>query len=328
MNKRVKSFYMAMKTKIILLLLTFINGNSIFSQTGKALLSKEMLTDYPSLLVKLSFKKISQNYPTTVNSINAFYKESVTKNNEIQNSCEAVLDISKSPYCSTKQDKISVSDIRGNSKQEYFENYIIKLQGGPVSCLECDVVKHPFLGTFLHELDENFEFSFKKCEKINGRETYVLNFSQKQGVSTSLFKGEISIDSASFAIVKVNYSMDIKNREWAYARFFRSIPENSKINMISANYKVGYKEHNNKWYLDYSSTDLVFNILNKAESTYDIYNINSRIAVTGIFTANLIMDKRDFLKRSEVLINKSIDDKYVDKWEQYNDIMLLTSANY
>ncbi|MHC1780881.1 MAG: hypothetical protein AB9922_11660 [Bacteroidales bacterium] len=317
-----------MKTKIFLLLLTFINSNNIFSQTGRALLNKDAVADNPSLLVKLSFKRVSQNYPTTENSVNAFYKESVLKNGTALNSCEAILDISKSPYCSTKSDKITISDVRGDVKSNDLENYIIKLQGGPLSCLECDVVKHPFLGTFLHEIDENFDFIYKKREKLNGRETYIIDFKQKPGVNSSLFSGEIYIDSLSYAIVKVNYCMEVKNREWAYARFFKSIPKNSKISMVSANYKVAYKEHNNRWYLDYSSSDISFNILNKTESTYDIYNINSRIAVTGIFSANLIIDKRDFLKRSDVLIDKSQEVKYVDKWEQYNDIMLLTSANY
>lgn len=328
MNKKIKCFYMAMKTKIILLLLAFINGNTLFSQTGKPILSKELISANPSLLVKLSFRKITQNYPTIENSVNAFYKESVLKNGTTLNSCEAILDISKSPYCSTKSDKISVSDVRGDANSNNIENFIIKLQGGPLSCLECDVVKHPFLGSFLHEIDENFEFIYKKCEKIVGRETYVLDFRQKPGVNNLLFSGQIFIDSLTCAIVKVNYTLDVKGKEWAYARFFRSIPKNSKINMISANYMVAYKEHNNKWYLDYSSSDIHFNILDKSESTYDLYSINSKIAVTGIFSANLIIDKRDFLKRSDVLLNKAQDMKYVDKWEQYNDIMLLTSANY
>lgn len=328
MNKKIKSFYMAIKTKIFLLLLAFINGSNVFSQPSKYSFNKDLIVSNPSILVKLSFKRISQNYPSSENSINAFYKESVTKNSSVINSCEAVLDILKSPYCSTKSDKICVTDVRGDAKSNDVENYIIKLQGGPLSCLECDVVKHPFLGTFLYEIDENFDFTYIKSEKLFGGETYIIDFKQKPGVNSSLFSGELFIDSLTCAIVKVNFSIDVKNREWAYARFFRTIPKNSKINMISANYKVAYREHKNKWYLDYSSSDISFNILNKSESTYDTYNIDSKVAVTGIFSANLIVDKRDFLKRSDVLIDKAQENRYVDKWEQYNDIMLLTSANY
>ena len=122
--------------------------------------------------------------------------------------------------------------------------------------------------------------------------------------------------------------MDVKNREWAYDRFFHSIPKKSKINLLSASYKIAYKEYNSKWYLDYSSTNICFNILNKSDSTSDIYNFNTSIAVTGIFSVNLIIDKRDFLKISDLVLDNDQVKKYYDKWDQYNEIMTIISANY
>ena len=162
MNKKTKSFYMAIKTKIILLLLTSINSNNIFSKTRKTSLRKEMVISNPSLLLKLSFKNVSQNYPNTENSYNAFYKETIIKNSSLLNSSEAILDIVKSPYCSSECDKIIVSDVRGVTKSNDLENYVIKLHGGPLNCLECDVLKQPFLGTFLNEIEDKFEFSYIK----------------------------------------------------------------------------------------------------------------------------------------------------------------------
>jgi hypothetical protein len=97
--------------------------------------------------------------------------------------------------------------------------------------------------------------------------------------------------------------------------------------MVSADYVVNYREYDNKWYFDYSTSNVTFNILNKLESTYDVYNINSQLAVTNLVADGFTIDKKDMLKSTDILADKIGDYKIASEWDVYNLIMLL-AINY
>lgn len=278
-------------------------------------------------LVQRSLSQISVNYPKSDNQMNAFYKERVTKNNDCLSLNEAILNINKTSYITPKDDQIAVKDARGNCNTKLMDPIFVKLQGGPVTALELDLVKHPFLGCEKHNIGDYYEFEYSKPVNMYGKNFYVVNFKQKYADGEMLFRGKLFIDAKSLAIAKAEYSMNVEKREYAYTRFLKSKPKHSDVKMIAADYVVNYREYNNKWYFDYSTSNVTFNILNKLESTYDIYNLNSQLAVTNLIAENFSIDKKDLLKSTDILADKISDYKVASEWDVYNLIMLL-AINY
>ncbi len=283
-------------------------------------------TDAASL-VKQSLSKISVNYSTTDNYMNAFYKERVLKNHEAISVNEAVLDIEKISYTRQQKDRIAIRDLRGNNYHNNNIPFNVKLQGGPVSAIELDVVKNPFLGCLPYQVSDYYNFEYEESQMLHGKEFYVVSFNQKPGTERNLFRGKIFIDKESLAIGRIEYSMNIENDSWSYGKFVSKKPRNSDIRMVEATYVVSYREYNNKWYFDYSTSNISFNIQDRAEQTYDTYSINSQMAVTNLVADNFSIDKKEMVKSTDILADKANNTTLASDWDIYNLIMLL-AINY
>jgi len=312
-----------MKTKNYFLLLTILTLS--LSALAKTSSTSELTNPKfeASKLVQQSFKKISANYPTSENKMNAFYKERVTKNNDCISVNEAILDINKSSYLTPKSDQLAVRDVRGNSNASESDCYMIKLQGGPVSALQLDVVKYPFLGSDIYNISDNYNFEYDTPVEMDGKSFYVVNFNQKYTTGEMLFRGKIFIESESLAIGKIEFSMNVENRGWAYTKFLKNKPKHSNVKMVSADYVVTYKEYNNRWYFDYSTSSVSFNIYNKQESTFNTYTVNSQLAVTNLVAEEFTISKKDLLKSTDILADKTSDIKIASEWDIFNLIMML-----
>ncbi|MDP3398363.1 MAG: hypothetical protein Q8S23_04380 [Bacteroidales bacterium] len=316
-----------MKTKALLLSVIAIFALTSI-QAGIAPKSeiKNPKTD-PATLVQIAFSKISQNYSTTENQINAFYKERVIRNNDCVSVNEAILNINKSPYKGWKRDLVAVKDVRGNCDFSKIDAFMVKLQGGPISALQLDVVKTPFLGTELHDIRDKYNFEYLEPVEMFGRPFYVVAFDQKIKDEETLYKGKIYIDSKSSAIGKIEFSMNVENNTDSYKLFLKSKPKKSTVNMMSADYVVNYREYNGQWYLDYTTSDITFYVEKDKKVPADIYTISSQLAVTSLIAEKFSIDKKDLLKSTDVLADKIGDFKVASEWDIYNLIMLL-AINY
>jgi hypothetical protein len=312
-----------MKTKNFFLLFTILTFSICALAKNSAPTNLTNPKYEASRLVQQSFKKISANYPTSENKMNAFYKERVIKNSNCISVNEAILDINKSSYISSKNDQMAVRDVRGNNNASDSDCYMIKLQGGPVSALQLDVVKYPFLGSDIYNISDNYNFDYDTPVEIDGKDFYVVNFNQKYTTGEMLFRGKIFIESESLAIGKIEFSMNVENRGWAYTKFLKNKPKHSNVKMVSADYVVTYKEYNNRWYFDYSTSSVSFNIYDKQESTFNTYTVNSQLAVTNLVAEEFTISKKDLLRSTDTLADKAGDIKIASEWDIFNLIMML-----
>lgn len=276
-------------------------------------------------LVKKSLSLIGKNYPETTNYMNAFYKEEIMQNNSCITVNEALLNIQKSSYLSTKADLASIAQVRGNCSPNVQDNFLVKLQGGPISALKLDVIKEPFLGSYKHNIEESYTFQYSTPITLEDNEYYIVDFKQNPTETRTLYRGKIFIEKKSLAIAKIVYSMNVENRIDSYSRFFAKQPKGRDVKMISANYMVNYREYNGKWYFDYSTSNISFHSINRLDNSYDIYNINSQIAVTNLIAQNFTIDKSNILKSSDNLTDKIKDSNSSSDWDIYNLILLIAS---
>lgn len=276
-------------------------------------------------LVKKSLSLIGSNYADSPNYMNAYYKEMVKQNNSCITTNEALLNIKKSSYLTSKQDQVSIAKIKGECNPSQQDELLVKLQGGPTSALSMDIAKRPFLGALAHEVEKSYTFEYADPTTINNRECYVITFEQKPSDARMLYRGKIYIDKASLAIAKMEYSRNVEDRDYSYTTFFTKRPKGHSVKMLSANYVITYKEYNDKWHFNYSTSDINFNMEDNSDHTYNTYNVNSQIAVTNLIAENLTINKGDLLKRSDILTDKAKESSDTSEWDIYNKIMLIAA---
>ncbi len=314
-----------MKTKFLILLLSFLQiGTSIQAQKINELKDCHPKYDAAGLVSRALFT-IHKNYPNSKNAMNTFYKENIYKNNECISTNEAILDVVKESYLSNKKDIVAIKSIRGNSNLDNEESLMVKLQGGPISALELDVAKNPFLGCYAHNISESYTFEYDKSTEIDRKDFYVVNFNQLNTYDQMLFRGKIYIEKKSLAIGKIEYSMNVEKRSFAYQNFFSRTPKNKDIIVTNANYVVNYKDFGGKWYYDYSTSNINFTIINTIENTFDTYLVNTQMAVTTLIAQNISIDKKEMLRSTDILSDKVKDFNLASDWDIYNLIMLIAS---
>lgn len=281
----------------------------------------------PATLVQIAMSKISDNYSASENQINAFYKERVIRNNDCVSVNEAILNINKSPYKGWKRDLVAVKDVRGNCDFSKIDTLMVKLQGGPISALKLDFAKHKLPGFETSDFKDIYNFEYSEPAVLNGKTFYVVTFDQKDKSQETLYRGKIYIDTKSYAIGKIEFSMNVENKNDAYKAFLKGKPKKANVSMIAANYVVNYREYDNQWYLDYTTSDISFYIEKSKKQIPDIYTVSSQLAVTTLVADKFTIDKREMLKATDILADKIGDFKIASDWDIYNLIMLL-AINY
>ena len=92
-----------------------------------------------------------------------------------------------------------------------------------------------------------------------------------------------------------------------------------------AKYVVNYKEYNNKWYFDYSTSDVMFQVKWNKNTLNSNYTLKSQLAVTSISNKDVKLDKRHLLKPSDIVADKVKEYNDTTDWDIYNMIMLLAA---
>jgi hypothetical protein len=275
-------------------------------------------------LVQKAFRNVSENYSKDDNMMSAFYRESVNKDTNVVSINEAILDISKASYITSKNDKVVIKKARGNNPElKGVDAVMMKLQGGPNSALLIDIVKYPFLGVDVNELNDKYTFAYGLPEKIDNKEYYVVLFNEKCTEQDILFRGKMYIEPKSYAISRVIFSMNVEKRGDAYMSFVKQKPTFMHMDVKQANYVVNYKEYNNKWYFDYSTSEVYFQVKWNKMAINNEYTLKSQLAVTNLITENIKIDKKDLLKPSDFVADKVKDYQDTTNWDVYNLIMLL-----
>ena len=235
-----------------------------------------------------------------------------------------ILDFSKASYMSGKNDKIFISKARGNTPTlQGCDALMMKFQGGPNSALSIDVVKHPFLGTDLYNIGEYYNFKYGTPEVIDNKDYYVVVFDSKYKEQDIMFRGKIYIEPETYAISRVAFSMNVENRSDAYLNFIKQKPSLVNMDVQKATYVVNYKNYNNKWYFDYSTSEVTFNVKWKKMDVNSEYTLRSQLAVTNLTSKDVKIDKKDLLKPSDIVAEKVKEYNDTTNWDVYNLIMLL-----
>ena len=278
-------------------------------------------TGDPVELLMTAISNIKKNYPTNPEQQVGFYRETIKQNRNYVAVAEAVLDVYKASYINDfDYDRIKIYKGRKNQDVKKMDTILFKFQGGPKTAFLLDMVKTP--GNLLYEdMLEYYNFKLTGITKINDKESYIIEFDQKDNVDFPLYQGKIYLDIKSLAIAGVDFRFSDKGIDLASSELVRRKPISMKLDVESGNYLVNYREMNGKWYLNHVRSELVFKCKWNKKLFSSKYTTMFEMAVTDRDSANVNKFKfRESAKMSDVFadqVNYFADE---DFWGEYNYI--------
>ncbi len=268
-----------------------------------------------------SSKSIKHNYLTVPVGMSGFYREIIKRGNKYLSLNEAVVDIHKQSYLSSLSDNISIYKGRGNTNRTVSDTLFLQLQGGPVSTLQLDIVKDPFIAVDLFSAPQYYEFKMGPMFFMDNLNIYTIDFDQVADVSDILFRGRIYIESQTLAIMRIEFEMNVQGRNDSWKAFVRKKPDDMQIGVDWAKYQINYRQHNEKWYVDYARIDLRFTAKYKGKLLKNKYDITTELAITDIDNKSALnIESNQRFKMKDILQNKVNDFRDDYFWENYNII--------
>lgn len=280
-------------------------------------------SDDATELFKSAFasRYIKKNYPSENIGMSGFYRETIKKGNKYISLSEAVVDILKKDYTSIDGDNTAIYKGRGSTNRNISDTLFMQLQGGPATSLNLDIVKNPFIGVNMISADYYYHFKPGPVMFMDDMNIYTIEFNQVEGISDILYRGRIFVESQSLAIVRIEFEMNVEGRKDAWKSFVRKKPSDIQIGVDWAKYQVNYRQHGEKWYLDYARIDLRFNAKYKGKWLKNKYDIITELAVTDIDNPSALkIPYAERFRMKDILQEKVADFQDDNFWENYNII--------
>jgi hypothetical protein len=251
----------------------------------------------------------------------AFYRETLKQNRNYVAISEAVLDIYNSGYRESFDfDRVKIYKGRKSKDVKKMDTVLVKFQGGPRTAMFLDVVKNP--GVILDpEVFQYYKFTLAGIVKVNDRNNYVIAFEQSKLVDYPLYEGKIYIDVESIAITSLDFHLSEKSLGDATRVLVKKKPMGMRMEVLSGNYMVRYREIEGKWVLNYVRSEVAF------KSKWDKKLFKSNIiamfemAVTDRDAQNV--EKFPYkvaVKFTDVLSDEVDSFQDDDYWGEYNTI--------
>lgn len=298
------------------------NGNIIEMEISPVPIKEVVVSNVdPKSLIEIALRNIRENYTVEPIMMTSFYRETIKKNRSYVSISEAVLDVYKSPYTSViDNDRIRIFKGRKGRNLSRMDTVLFKYQGGHYTAFLLDIVRNP--GDILHpEVLKDYDYKMGGMINIDGKETWVIEFDQKDEIEYPLYQGKIYIDIQSYAFVGLEFNISQKMINTASRYMIRRKPAGMKIDVTSGNYLTNYRFVQGKWYLNYVRSEFVLNCKWDKKIFRSTYTVMSEMAVTDTDRENIEKFKlRESAKKTDVLVEKVADFKDPDFWGDYNVI--------
>jgi len=274
----------------------------------------------PELLIRAVMNKRAENYFNDQTLMSAFYRETIKKRRTYVSLSEAVVEIHKQPYMSSRIDVAQLYKARKSTDYTKMDTLTFKLQGGPYTTLYLDIMKNPEM-VFTEDMIGNYEFSLENITKVNDRLIYVLSFKQRSHIAEPLYYGKLFIDTESLAITSATFNLNVENKMMASDMFIKKKPAGAKVYPTLAAYHIDYREKDGKWYYSYSRGQITFKVDWNKKLFNTVYESTIEMAVTDWEkTTDKPVKMADRMKTSVVMTDEISGFADREFWGEYNVI--------
>lgn len=297
--------------------------NNLVEMGVEAVALKELIirSNDPQNLIRSAIHNVPVNYGTSPYLCTAFYRESVMQNKQYVGLAEAVLNVYKARYSNEfEADRIKVFKARKSQDVKKMDTIMFKLQGGHQASLMLDLAKNP--ASFMSEEDfNNYEYKPVNIASIEGKQTYVIEFTQREGLQEPLYDGKIYLDVNTLAIHRAEFSISAYGLQFADKYLVKKKPAGTDVKTVSANYVVSYRESDGKWILNHARYEVKFRVIKRGKFFNKLYTSTADLAITDIDTQNVEKFRfSESLKPTQVFVdhvNEYYDEEF---WGNYNII--------
>jgi hypothetical protein len=274
----------------------------------------------PRLLIHKVIENRLSNYQKDPVLMTAFYRETVKKRRSYIGLSEAVVEVYKQPYSSIRNDAVKLYKGRQSKDVEKLDTLLFKLQGGPYSTLMLDIIKDPYM-ILSDDIIDNYDYSYINITRVDGQLNYVIEFKQRDYITSPLFYGKFYINVDNFAISSVFFSLNTTNQTESSAMFIKKKPMGVSVYPTSANYLVKYTEKDGQWYYSYSRGEVVFKVNWKKKIFSTNFTTMVEMAITDWEPAEGKTFKASDRLKMNVIMNDAING-FADKdfWGDLNTI--------
>ena len=271
-------------------------------------------------LLRNALENITKNYPVHPVLLTSFYREIITKGNQVMAVSEAILQTYKTPYTmSIGGDQIKIVKGRKTADNSHSDTLILKLKAGLNSTLLLDVVKNG--PDFL--MEENFgSYTYNMTDIIvnDQNESYVISFSPRAGYPDAYYRGRIFLDIKSLAITAVEFEVDPEKMEEATDMFVLKKPRNIKVKPQKAQYRVTFSKTGDRYLLNLIRCETAFRIRHKNQLFGSMYSTILEMAVTRAETEDVERFRIKETARQQEIFMEQINDFQDSFWGEYNFI--------
>jgi hypothetical protein len=278
----------------------------------------------PIYILTKAIERIAVNYDRKPSMFTGFFRESTMQDNKKISLSEAVINIFKEPYTSSRNDQVKIYKGRkgNNIDEKEFIEFVV--QGGLYNTFQLDIVKN--LPTFLDaDYFTLYNYNVEKVITHLQRLTYVIAFEQREDVKYPCYKGRIYIDVGSLAIVGATFEMPETGMSYASGIYVKKSPRKIGVKPISAHYQVFYRYYCNKWNLSNARSDVLIRVRRRKDKHQDKYNSEfesiSEFVITSKDTANIARFKTDEISRPRDILVEQIGQTDPDFWGNENIII-------
>jgi hypothetical protein len=274
----------------------------------------------PEKLLENIRKNIAKNYTAYPRLMSAFYRETVKQDDDFINVSEAVMEILKAPYVNTfRTDLVRLVKARQSPDVQPFKWINFKLQGGPFTITQLDVVKT--VESFLDKETQKFyEYRISKVVWYNKHPVYVLEFKPVSGLDFHGFVGELYVHRETFAVVHARYGFDRRGLRKATGVLIKRKPAGVKARPSFVEYEVNYRQFQGKWHLSNARASVKFKIKSRKDGINSEFHSVSELLVTDMQPTELKrFNRKESLTKSDIFV-EMIDGYDPGFWENYNII--------
>lgn len=275
----------------------------------------------PEELISTALWDIPFNYSGKPVMMTAFYREFIKKNRNYVSVGEAVLHVYKAPYTSQfNTDRVSIFKGRKSQAVRKMDTLLVKFLGGPLEVSFLDLVKNP--GDLLsRDMLDNYNFHLAGVVMMDGRQTYEIQFDQKDTVSYPLFKGSMFLDAKTLAFVAFKFEISPKQIGKAAQYLITKKPSGLKARLKDAHYFVKYRKIGSTWYLNYVRLEEQFQFKWQKRLFHSNYTFLSEAAITNISHSNVQKQKAKMSFKYNQAFSEKVSDFQDPKFWGPNNII-------
>lgn len=264
---------------------------------------------------------IGKNYAEVPNLMTGFSRETIKKNRNYVSIAEAVVEVFKAPYNNDfRFDAARVYKGRKNVDEAKIDTVLFRLQGGPVTTLQLDVVKNAY-AILTYDMMNSYEYKLENIVVIDEKPHYVIEFQQRKEVDIPLFLGKFFVEMETFALTEAEFSINLEDKDLASSIFVRKKPLGMKVTPEMASYRLKFREQDGKYYFAYARAEVEFKCNWKRKLFNKTYTTMSEIAITDRTDEEVVrFTGSEKVRKGDVFTEQLSAFADLDFWGEYNVI--------